>query len=208
MTYDRTAPTETVRVLGMTRDSGIAGDWITNDGAAGRTVTGSLSIALAADEALQLSFNGGGSWVNAAVGGTGWSAVDPLAHAASWSIQARVVDLAGNAGPLAAQAVTYDVTPPTKTVRIASMTKDSGTAGDFLTNDGSAGRTVSGTLSSGLATGESCSSPSTVGRPGPRSPRWEPAGRCRTPRPMPPAGPSRRASWMPPETVVRSRPSS
>ena len=155
VTYDRTAPTETVRVLGMTRDSGIAGDWITNDGAAGRTVTGSLSTALAADEALQLSFNGGGSWVNAAVGGTGWSAVDPLAHAASWSIQARVVDLAGNAGPLAAQAVTYDVTPPTKTVRIASMTKDSGIAGDFLTNDGSAGRTVSGTLSSGLATGES-----------------------------------------------------
>ena len=152
---DTVAPAETVRFLGMTQDSGVAGDWITNNGLAGRVVNGTLSAALAADEALQLSFNGGASWANATVGGTGWSAVDPLAHAANWSIQARVVDLAGNIGPLAAQAVTYDVTPPTKTVRIAAMTKDSGVAGDFLTNDGSAGRTVSGTLSASLATGES-----------------------------------------------------
>ena len=152
---DTVAPAETVKILGMTQDSGLAGDWITNDGGAGRTVSGTLSTALAADEALQLSFNGGASWTDATVGGSGWSAVDPLAHAASWSIQARVVDLAGNVGPLAAQAVTYDVTPPTKTVRIAAMSKDSGVAGDFLTNDGSAGRTVSGTLSASLATGES-----------------------------------------------------
>ncbi|SDM30239.1 hypothetical protein SAMN05428957_10493 [Oryzisolibacter propanilivorax] len=56
-------------------------------------------------------------------------------------------------------AVTIQVTPPpapvTTTASIASMTKDTGaSATDFITNDGSAGRTLGGTLSAPLVAGE------------------------------------------------------
>ena len=47
----------------MTDDSGVAGDFITNNGAAGRTVSGTLSAALAAGETLQVSFDGGATWI-------------------------------------------------------------------------------------------------------------------------------------------------
>jgi Ca2+-binding RTX toxin-like protein len=46
------------------------------------------------------------------VTGTSWTATDSTAHSASWAIQARVVDLAGNIGPIASQAVTYDTSSP------------------------------------------------------------------------------------------------
>jgi co-chaperonin GroES (HSP10) len=54
--------------------------------------------------------------------------------------------------------VVYDTAPPTQTVAFTSMTKDSGVynsvTNNWLTNDTSAGRLVSGTLSAALASGE------------------------------------------------------
>ncbi|MDO9711744.1 DUF4214 domain-containing protein [Paracraurococcus lichenis] len=151
---DQAAPTETVAIAAMTKDSGTAGDFLTNDGSAGRTITGTLSAALSADERLQVSSDGGATWVAATVSGTSWSAADAGTHTANWTIQGHVVDLAGNLGPLASTLVTYDSVAPTETVAITGMTKDSGTAGDFVTNDGSAGRTITGTLSAALSADE------------------------------------------------------
>ncbi len=53
---DQVPPTETATIVAMTDDSGVAGDFVTNNGAAGRTVSGTLSAALATDETLQVSF--------------------------------------------------------------------------------------------------------------------------------------------------------
>ena len=50
------------------------------------------------------------------------------------------------------QAYVLDLVPPTETATIVAMTDDSAAA-DFITNNGDAGRTVSGKLSAALASG-------------------------------------------------------
>jgi hypothetical protein len=109
---DQTPPSEAVSIVSMAKDSGVPGDFITNDGSADRAVTGTLSTALATDEALQVSFDNGSTWTICSVTGTNWTATDNAVHSASWTIQARVIDLAGNIGPIVSQAVTYDASSP------------------------------------------------------------------------------------------------
>lgn len=109
---DQTPPSEAVSIVSMAKDSGVPGDFITNDGSADRAVTGTLSTALATDETLQVSFDNGSTWTSGSVTGTNWTATDNAVHSASWTIQARVVDLAGNTGPIVSQAVTYDTSSP------------------------------------------------------------------------------------------------
>jgi|GEM_PF-2958581 len=262
ISIDTSAPTQTVAIVSMTKDTGTAGDFVTTDGSAGRTVTGTLSGPLGRGEKLELSFDGGVSWVTASVGGTGWSATDGASHAGNWTISSRIVDAAGNTGGTASRAVTLaaaalqvpsisaivdDVAPltgtiasggvsndtapivngtlpaalgagervalfrngirigvatvtgtnwsfadsglsdnaaysytakvestvsgdsgtestaytlnidtsaPAQVVSVTGMTRDTETAGDFVTSDGGAGRTVSGTISAPLAAGE------------------------------------------------------
>ncbi len=108
---DLVPPTETATIAAMTDDSAAA-DFVTNNGDAGRTVTGKLSAALASDESLRVSMDGGASWIVPTVSGTDWTAIDATSHATIWTIEAQVVDLAGNLGPLATQVVTFDNTPP------------------------------------------------------------------------------------------------
>ncbi|QYF92711.1 DUF4347 domain-containing protein [Massilia sp. PAMC28688] len=115
ITVDASAPLHVVSIGAMTRDTGQAGDFVTSDGNAGRVVTGSLSAPLAAGEMLEVSMDGGASWAAASVTGSSWQATDAMAHGANWMIQARVVDAAGNPGPLAVRQVTLappEVTPP------------------------------------------------------------------------------------------------
>lgn len=139
------APTQGVTFTGMTDTTA----WTTDSGASGKTVSGTLSSALSAGQVLRVKF-GDSTWVNAAVSGTSWTAVDPATHTASWTIQAQVLGSDGQTGPLATQAVTLIVWP---TLAIMSMTLDSDTIGDWITFNGAAGRTVSGTLSSAAPAG-------------------------------------------------------
>ena len=108
---DASAPGQVVSIVSMSRDSGVAGDFITADGGAGRSVAGTLSSPLAAGEVLELSFDTGVTWVAASVGGTSWNAVDRGAHSASWSISSRITDAAGNVGGFATRAVTLAPAP-------------------------------------------------------------------------------------------------
>ncbi|MBU3007527.1 beta strand repeat-containing protein [Cobetia amphilecti] len=62
-------------------------------------------------------------------------------------------DAAGNDGAVASQAVVIDAVAPTTTATIDAISDDSGTAGDFITNDAD-GLTVNATLSAELATEE------------------------------------------------------
>ncbi|MES2247252.1 MAG: Ig-like domain-containing protein [Pseudomonadota bacterium] len=110
---DTLAPTQTSTVSGIGKDSGMnADDHATNDGSAGRLMTGRLSASLAAGETLQVSTDGGQTWKTAFVSGTQWSAQDDHSHAGDWTVQTRVVDLAGNVGPVSSQAVTLDTATP------------------------------------------------------------------------------------------------
>src|SRR5204863_2276647 len=62
-----------------------------------------------------------------------------------------IVDSAGNVGTTASQAVTIDTTAPAEALAITAIATDSGTPGDFITNDTTL--TVSGT-NGALAAGE------------------------------------------------------
>ncbi|MBK5415451.1 Ig-like domain-containing protein, partial [Pseudomonas sp. TH31] len=97
----------------MGKDSGNDnGDFLTNDGSAGRLIQGSLTAALAADEKVQVSVDGGATWLDAVLNGdSSWSFVDQTSHGGDWEIQTRVVDLAGNSTEHS-QDISLDVVAP------------------------------------------------------------------------------------------------
>ncbi|QQK64147.1 hypothetical protein F8A90_08445 [Cobetia sp. cqz5-12] len=152
VTVDATAPTTTATIDAISDDSGTAGDFITNDDD-GLTVTATLSAELATGEALLYSTDGT-TWIDItdSVSGTAVSYAD-ADLTASATVQLKVQDAAGNDGAVASQAVVIDAVAPTTTATIDAISDDSGTAGDFITNDDD-GLTVTATLSAELATGE------------------------------------------------------
>ncbi|WP_198343497.1 Ig-like domain-containing protein, partial [Burkholderia ubonensis] len=92
----------------MGRDSGSFNfDRLTNDGTAGRLLSGHVSAALAAGEKVQVSTDGGRTWQDALTKSDGtWVAIDPNAHTGNWTIQTRVVNSAGIAGEIGVADVT------------------------------------------------------------------------------------------------------
>uniref|UniRef100_UPI003137FBC9 Ig-like domain-containing protein n=1 Tax=Variovorax sp. YR752 TaxID=1884383 RepID=UPI003137FBC9 len=140
-TVDTVPPTQTATVTEIGNDSGFsASDFLTNDGNAGRDMKGVLSAALAANETLQVSTDGGTTWQAASVSGTQWTVQDSNSHTGSWNIQTRVVDAAGNGGPEQSQAVTLDQVPPKAPTQLVA----SGTGVDvyFDNTDAKAGDKV------------------------------------------------------------------
>lgn len=83
-------PTDvTLEITSMTADSGISdNDFITNDGSANRTLSGTLSRELAQGERVLV--HNGNEWLLAVVDGLQWSVVDTRAHSTSWRYQAKV----------------------------------------------------------------------------------------------------------------------
>ncbi|KVP44111.1 hypothetical protein WJ87_31420, partial [Burkholderia ubonensis] len=63
-------------------------------------------------------------------------------------------DAAGNVSASEPFTLIVDTTAPTAQAVVQSMGKDSGTDGDYLTNDGSAGRLIRGTIEGTLAEGD------------------------------------------------------
>ncbi|MGU7785367.1 hypothetical protein ACV22Z_35610, partial [Burkholderia sp. PU8-34] len=98
----------------MGRDSGVFDfDRLTNDGTAGRLLSGHLTAALAAGEKVQVSTDGGRTWRDALMKPDGtWMVIDPNAHAGSWTVQTRVVNDGGMLGPVKMYDVELDVASP------------------------------------------------------------------------------------------------
>jgi VCBS repeat-containing protein len=110
MVIDSAPPAQTVTFTSMTKDSGIAGanaDWTTADASAGRLISGAVSAPLGANDVLKIYANGV-EIGNATVSGTQWTITDPAAYSANWTYTAKVVDVAGGAGPEAIRVVTLD----------------------------------------------------------------------------------------------------
>ncbi|NIG73585.1 Ig-like domain-containing protein [Klebsiella sp. Ap-873] len=156
VTVDTTPPDAaiTVTVGSITNDSGFSNsDFITNDNTL--TLNGSLGAALGKNEYVQVSFDGGASWVNAtSVNGTSWSYTDGRQLAdGNHTWQVRVVDLAGNVGATTSQTVTVDTVAPNYGITIDSISDDTGqSASDFITMDTTL--TLNGTLGHALASDE------------------------------------------------------
>ncbi|TQK04776.1 Ig-like domain-containing protein [Herbaspirillum sp. SJZ107] len=107
-------PGQPLTIGSMDKDTGVsATDFITSDGSAGRTVSGSIGAPLGRNEAVQVSFDGGATWTTAATSGTTWSVTDNGAHTGNWTIEARVTNLAaGLDGTTATRAVVLDTVAP------------------------------------------------------------------------------------------------
>ncbi|PZX33955.1 putative secreted protein (type I secretion substrate), partial [Cupriavidus phytorum] len=105
LTVDTVAPTATVAVTALTDDTGATGDWITADTTP--VVSGTLSAALAANERLEVSIDGGATWTDAVVTGTTWQWFPPGQLAdGTYTIITHVTDSAGNIGAVTTQNFT------------------------------------------------------------------------------------------------------
>uniref|UniRef100_UPI00056854D9 Ig-like domain-containing protein n=1 Tax=Stenoxybacter acetivorans TaxID=422441 RepID=UPI00056854D9 len=149
---DTTPPTAIATITGITEDSGIVGDWITDDDTL--ILRGSINGTINAGEKVQLSFDGGATWLDAAATGQTWTldhTNTPLPDGVT-TVQARVIDAAGNTGTSTSQAITIISGKPDVTVDITGLTPDTGVQGDWITS--ATNITLSGTLSRALAAGE------------------------------------------------------
>ncbi|AZE73546.1 T1SS secreted agglutinin RTX [Pseudomonas synxantha] len=136
---DTAAPIASAVVDSMSKDSGSdSSDFVTNDGSAGRLIQGSLTAALAAGEKVQITTDGGATWLDVVMDPNGtWSAIDHSSHSNDWTIQTRVIDQAGNES-LNSQAVDFDSrTPdaPDSISRAGNVVTIQLGSGDIVAND-------------------------------------------------------------------------
>ncbi|WP_367908849.1 Ig-like domain-containing protein [Enterobacter cloacae] len=155
VTVDTVAPDAaiTVSVDNITVDTGFDNnDFLTSS--TSYTLHGTLGAELGAGEYVQVSMDGGTTWVYATVSGTQWSYNDTRTLTDdSYSYQVRVVDQAGNVGATTSQVVTVDTQAPQYGVTIDSINDDTGQSGsDFITMDTTL--TINGSLGSALADDE------------------------------------------------------
>ncbi|MGC6097865.1 Ig-like domain-containing protein [Enterobacter quasiroggenkampii] len=155
VTVDTVAPDAaiTVTVDNITVDTGFDNnDFLTSS--TSYTLHGTLGAELGAGEFVQVSMDGGTTWVYATVSGTQWSYSDTRTLTdGSHNYQVRVVDLAGNVGATTSQVVTVDTQAPQYGVTIDSISEDTGQSGsDFITMDTTL--TINGSLGSALASDE------------------------------------------------------
>lgn len=155
LSWSGAAPLEVTALLQMMgKDSGSSvSDLITNDGTAGRTVSGTLSRPLSDNEHLE--FWNGSEWVQANVSLQRWTVVDDSAHTSSWQYKLRVVHVENGPGSEFNFDITLDTTPSMVKVVFEAMTADDGSsASDWQTSDGKAGRKVSGSVDRALENGD------------------------------------------------------
>ncbi|WP_196094632.1 Ig-like domain-containing protein [Enterobacter roggenkampii] len=155
VTVDTIAPDAaiTVSVDNITVDTGFDNnDFLTSS--TSYTLHGTLGAELGVGEYVQVSMDGGTTWVYATVSGTQWSYSDTRTLTdGSHNYQVRVVDQAGNVGATTSQAVTVDTQAPQYGVTIDSISDDTGQSGsDFITMDTTL--TLNGSLGSALASDE------------------------------------------------------
>ena len=159
VTVDTTAPlaSKTIAIAGISDDTGLSSsDFVTRDTTL--TVRGTLGAALAADERAQISLDGGVTWTTLTVIGTSWSYADGRTLTdGTWNYTVRVVDLAGNTGPVVSKTVVVDTINPTATPTIVSYTDDVGQRQGTLSSSQATDDTtplLNGVLSGPLASGE------------------------------------------------------
>ncbi|MGG5839462.1 Ig-like domain-containing protein, partial [Huaxiibacter chinensis] len=157
VTVDTQAPQYGITIDAISEDTGQSGsDFITNDTTL--TVNGTLGSALASDERVQISLDGGATWIDTTVNNTQWSYTDTRTLTdGDYTYQVRIVDEAGNVGSTSQQVVTVDTTPPTTQGTVVSYTDlDGERQGDFTASVATDDTTplINGTLNQALAEGE------------------------------------------------------
>ena len=159
---DTTVPLQTVTIASVSDNTDpiqglVAAGGRTNDNAP--TLTGTLSAPLGEGESIKL-YNGTTVMVNALVDNATltWVATPTLTADATYALTARVVDAAGNQGPLSAsRSLILDTTAPLQQVAITAISDNAGTITGLIANGAVTNDTtpsLSGTLSAALATAD------------------------------------------------------
>ncbi|CTT77454.1 BapA-related adhesin SiiEA [Escherichia coli] len=154
---DTVNPTQVLTIASISTDTGSsATDFITSD--TSLTLTGSLGAGLASGEVAQISLDGGATWITLTTNGTQWTYTDSRTLTdGSYVYQVRVLDLAGNTGPVVSKTVVVDATNPLATPNIVSYTDDVGQRQGTLSSSQATDDTtplLNGVLSAPLASGE------------------------------------------------------
>ena len=126
-------PTAVATVTALSADTGTPGDFITT--IASQTVSGTFTGTLGTGETIQVSADGGTTWVNATTSGSTWSAAGVTLLAASdTALSVRTIDTARNTTAGTGHSYTLDTVAPTAVATVTAMSADTGTPGDFITN--------------------------------------------------------------------------
>ncbi|EPM0023331.1 Ig-like domain-containing protein, partial [Citrobacter farmeri] len=154
---DTVRPAQVLTIDSISTDSGSsATDFITSD--TSLTINGSLGSGLASGEIAQISVNNGATWTTLVTSGSQWSYTDGRTLTdGSYVYQVRVLDAAGNTGPVVSKTVVIDTISPSAAPTIVSYTDDvgqrQGTLSNSLATDDTA-PVLNGVLSGPLASGE------------------------------------------------------
>ncbi|MYM69365.1 DUF4347 domain-containing protein [Pseudoduganella sp. FT55W] len=112
---DTLAPLVSGNAVSFSADHGFSSsDLVTN--ATTQIITGTLDMALVSGEQVQVSLNNGSTWLNAVSTSTTSWALTPQSLSGSGALQVRVVDAAGNAGPVFSAGYVLDLVAPTMVV--------------------------------------------------------------------------------------------
>ncbi|EEC9369081.1 Ig-like domain-containing protein [Escherichia coli] len=154
---DTVNPAQVLTIASISTDTGSsATDFITSDTML--TLTGSLGAGLASGEVAQISLDSGATWTTLTTNGTKWTYTDSRTLTdGSYVYQVRVLDLAGNTGPVVSKTVVVDTINPTATPTIVSYTDDVGQRQGTLSSSQATDDTtplLNGVLSAPLASGE------------------------------------------------------
>ncbi len=154
---DTVNPAQVLTIASISTDTGSsATDFITSDTTL--TLTGSLGAGLASGEVAQISLDGGATWITLTTNGTQWTYTDSRTLTdGSYVYQVRVLDLAGNTGPVVSKTVVVDTINPTATPTIVSYTDDVGQRQGTLSSSQATDDTtplLNGVLTGPLASGE------------------------------------------------------
>ncbi|EFO2718245.1 adhesin, partial [Escherichia coli] len=154
---DTVNPAQVLTIASISTDTGSsATDFITSDTTL--TLTGSLGAGLASGEVAQISLDSGATWITLTTNGTQWTYTDSRTLTdGSYVYQVRVLDLAGNTGPVVSKTVVVDTINPTATPTIVSYTDDVGQRQGTLSSSQATDDTtplLNGVLSAPLASGE------------------------------------------------------
>src|SRR5262249_13265863 len=109
---DTTAPSAVATVTAIDSDAGTSGsDFVTN--VASQTVSGTFTSSLGAGETIQVSANGGTTWVDATPSGSTFSASGVALSSGNGTLSVRTIDGVGNVTAGTGHSYTLDTTDPT-----------------------------------------------------------------------------------------------
>ena len=127
-----TGPTAVATVTALSADTGTAGDFIT--GVAAQTVSGTFTGTLGAGEKIQVSADGGTTWVDATPVGSNWTASGVTLSAGTGALSVRTIDTANNTTAGSGHSFTLDTVAPTAPG--VALTSDTGSSSsDHITNN-------------------------------------------------------------------------